>query len=346
VTTAQRAGPPGASGAGSRTVGVAYFGNRIVRHVAADMEGLAAAGFTGVLHTFTENDLAYYRATMGRIVEASHAAGLEVQLAPWGVCQLFGGEAESRFTAFNPGAGQVLDDGRATPAGCPNNPEVRAFVRAWADAAVEAGADRVFWDEPHWVHPEHFGLDPRRWGCRCQHCQAGWAERTGGRRLPSELTPDVLAFRQDCLVEFIADLVAHCRDQGAATTVCLLPLVGGVHGLPDWSPVASLPGLGTLATDPYWKAFGEPAGPFVGRFSELVGRLAADNGVGAQIWIQGFRMEPSDAPDIRTAVAAARAAGIEDLWTWGYEACGHISALAGSDPAAVWEVLRDALTGR
>jgi len=155
----------------------------------------------------------------------------------------------------------------------------------------------------------------------------------------------VLGFRQDCLVDFLADLVAHCHAQGAATTVCLLPLVGGVHGLPDWSAVAALPGLGTLATDPYWKAFAEPAGPFVTRFSELVGRLAADHGVGAQIWIQGFRMEPTDGPDIRTAVAAARAAGIEDLWTWGFEACGHMSALAGSDPAAVWEVLRGELTG-
>ena len=82
------------------------------------------------------------------------------------------------------------------------------------------------------------------------------------------------------------------------------------------------------------------------RFSELVGRLAADHAVGAQIWVQGFRMEPSDEPDIRAAVAAARAAGIQDLWTWGFEACGHMSALAGSDPAAVWKVLRDALTGR
>ena len=66
---------------------------------------------------------------------------------------MFGGEAESRFTAFNPDAGQVLDDGQATPAGCPNNPAVRSFVRAWADAAIDTGADHVFWDEPHWVHP-------------------------------------------------------------------------------------------------------------------------------------------------------------------------------------------------
>jgi hypothetical protein len=328
------------------SVGTSYFGNRVLRHVAADMEGLAADGFTGVLHTFSENDLAYYRESMGRIVEASHAAGLEVQIAPWGVAQMFGGEAESRFTAFNPDAGQVLDDGRATPAGCPNNPAVRAFVRSWADAAIDTGADHVFWDEPHWVHPEHFGLDPGRWGCRCRHCQDSFAERNDGAPLPAELTPEVLAFRQDCLVDFLADLVAYCHAQGAATTVCLLPLVGGVHGLPDWSAVAALPGLGTLATDPYWKAFSEPARPFVTRFSELVGRLAADHGVGAQIWIQGFRMEPSDGPDIRTAVAAARAAGIEDLWTWGFEACGHMSALAGSDPAAVWEVLRGELTGR
>jgi hypothetical protein len=49
--------------------GVAYFGSRIPRHVAADMQGLAA-----------------YRETMARIVADSHACGLEVQIAPWGVC--------------------------------------------------------------------------------------------------------------------------------------------------------------------------------------------------------------------------------------------------------------------
>ena len=39
----------------------AYFGSRIVRHVARDMEDLARRGFNAVLHTFSENDLAYYR---------------------------------------------------------------------------------------------------------------------------------------------------------------------------------------------------------------------------------------------------------------------------------------------
>jgi len=124
----------------ARRAGAAYFGNRIVRHVAADMEELSDAGFAGVLHTFSENDLAWYRGTMGRVVAASHDAGLSVAVAPWGVAQLFGGEAESGFTAANPDVGQVLDDGRSTPAGCPNNPAVRSFVRAWADAGFLDGS--------------------------------------------------------------------------------------------------------------------------------------------------------------------------------------------------------------
>jgi hypothetical protein len=323
------------------SAGAAYFGNRVPRHVAADMEALAARGFTGVLHTFSENDLAYYRGTMKRLVAASHDAGLEVQIAPWGVCQMFGGEAESRFTAHHPEVGQVLETGRRTPSGCPNDPRVRAFCREWADAAIETGADRIFWDEPHWVHPEHFGLPAEHWGCHCLHC-----EERFGRELPEELDAEVLAFRERCLVDFIGELVDHVAKQGARPVVCLLPLTGGVQGISDWSQVAALPGLDTLCTDPYWKAFGEPAEPFVREYAERIAGLASEHGIAAQLWIQGFRMEPGDADDIRAAVAAALAAGIEDLWTWAWEACAHMSALAGSDPAAVWEVLCDTLTSR
>jgi N-acetylmuramic acid 6-phosphate etherase len=326
------------------SAGVSYFGNRILRHVAADMEDLARRGFTGVLHTFTENDLAYYRKTMEQIVEASHAAGLEVQIAPWGVCQMFGGEAESRFTARRPELGQVLDTGRATPSGCPNQADVRSFVRKWADAAVETGADRIFWDEPHWVHPEHFGLPAEHWGCRCEACRAQFREQAGSE-MPTELTNEVLAFRESSMLEFLAELVGHVRGLGARTTVCLLPLTGGVHGISDWSRVAALPGLDSLATDPYWKVFGEPVEPFVGQYAGRLRELGDRHGVGAQLWIQGFRLEPGDEDDVVTAVRVARQHGIDDLWTWGYEACGHMSSLAGSDPPLVWEILGRELAG-
>src|SRR5205823_3819251 len=241
------------------SIGVSYFGNRILRHVAADMDDLAARGFTGVLHTMSENDLTYYRDTIGKMVEISHAAGLFVQVGPWGVGRTFGGEAESLFVANHPHVGQVLDSGRPVAAGCLNSEAYR-------------------------------------------------------------------------------ELTAYVAGLGASSTVCLLPHTTGSLGLADWSAVARLPGVATLATDPYWKAFDEPVIPFVTEFSERVAQQAAAAGIEAQIWIQGFRLGPEDADDIHAAVAAARAAGVEDLWTWGYEACGHMSYLGTRDPEAVWQI--------
>jgi N-acetylmuramic acid 6-phosphate etherase len=308
------------------------------------MDGLAAAGFTGVLHTLSENDFAYYRATLGAMVARSQAAGLEVQVGPWGVGRTFGGEAETRFVAVHPEVGQVLDDGRPTTAGCPNHPEYRAFVRSWATAAVETGADRVFWDEPHWAHPAHFEAAPERWGCRCRQCRGRYREEMG-EDMPTVLTPEVAKLREAWMVEFVGEMVAHVAGLGGRSTVCLLPLTEGFHGLADWSAVACLPGLDTLATDPYWQSFSQPVVPFVGGFARRLQTLAAEAGVGAQLWIQGFRLGPEDEEDIRAAVAEARAAGVGDLWTWGYEACGHMSYLGTRDPARVWAILTDALTG-
>jgi len=325
-------------------IGVSYFGNRILRHVAADMDDLAARGFTGVLHTMSENDLTYYRDTLGRIVEISHAAGLFVQVGPWGVGRTFGGEAESLFVANHPHVGQVLDSGRPVAAGCLNSEAYRAFVRSWAAAAVETGADRIFWDEPHWAHPAHFDEPAERWGCRCPRCVQRWCDETGDDDMPAELTAEVRVFRERCLVEFLGELAAYVAGLGASSTVCLLPHTTGSHGLADWSAVARLPGVATLATDPYWQAFGEPVVPFVTEFSERVAQQAAAAGIEPQIWIQGFRLGPDDAGDIRAAVAAARAAGVDDLWTWGYEACGHMSYLGTKDPDRVWEVLCGAMT--
>jgi hypothetical protein len=307
------------------------------------MEDLSRRGFTGVLHTFSENDLNYYRDQMRRIVDVSHEAGLEVQVNPWGLGHAFGGEAESLFLAVHPEAGQVFDDGRPVGAGCPNRPEFRAFVRSWADAAVETGADKVFWDEPHWANPDQFDASGERWSCRCERCRQLFSERFG-EPMPSELTPEVLTFREDSLVGFVRELVGHVHAKGARSTVCLLPLTEGPLGLSDWSEIARIPGLDTLATDPYWKAFDRPVREFVGGFARRIHDLGTGHGVNAQIWIQGFGLGPEDVPDIHAAVGAARAAGVEDLWTWGYEACGHMSYLGTREADEVWTALTEALT--
>ncbi len=315
--------------------GVSYFGVRIPRHVRRDLEDIAARGYTAVLHTFSENDLAYYRGTMAEIVAASHELGLEVQMCPWGVGRTFGGEAESRWVTFHPEACQVLDDGRRVATGCLNNPAYRAFCKEWAEAAVAAGTDYVFWDEPHWTVPAHVGIDdPARWACCCDVCR----ELAGGAPMQE--------FREASLVDFLREMVAHVASLGARNTICLLPLTEGSHGIKDWDGVAALPGLEVFATDPYWKNFDEPAGSFVERFATLLAETAARHGVRPQMWLPSFGLTRDDIPDLEAAIAATRAAGIDDLWTWGYEACGHMTHLATPDAPLVWEAITRAITKR
>ena len=325
---------------GGSAAGASYFGVRVLRHVRRDLEDLAARGYTGVLHTFSENDLAYYRGTMRDIVAASHELGLEVQMCPWGVGRTFGGEAESRWVTFHPEACQVLDDGRRVATGCLNHRVYRAFCKEWADAALDCGTDYVFWDEPHWTVPAHVGVaDEARWACRCDAC----AERFGAQ-LPAELTDEVRAFREASLVDFLREMVAHVRSRGGRNTICLLPLTESPHGIGDWDAVASLPGLDVLATDPYWKNFDESAGSFVGRFSRLLAETAGRHGIRAQLWVPSFGLHRDDIPDLVAAIDAAREVGVDDLWTWGYEACAHMTHLATPDAPEVWEAVTAALT--
>jgi N-acetylmuramic acid 6-phosphate etherase len=324
-----------------KRAGVSYFGVRIPRHARRDLEDMAARGYTAVLHTFSENDLAYYRGTMAEIVSASHNLGLEVQMCPWGVGRTFGGEAESRWVTFHPEACQVLDDGRRVATGCLNNPAYRAFCKEWADAALEIGTDYIFWDEPHWTVPEHVGVDdPERWACVCQICA-----ELSGLDLSKGLTPDVQQFREGSVVDFLGEVTAHVAARGGKNTICLLPLTEGAHGVSDWDSVAVLPHLSVLATDPYWKNFNESAESFVGRFARLLAETTARHDVEAQMWLPSFGLTRKDIPDLEAAVRATRAAGIGDVWTWGYEACGHMTHLATPDSPLVWEAITAALTG-
>src|SRR4051812_36108903 len=301
------------------------------------MLDLAARGYRGVLHTFSENDWAYYRETMGELVASSHRHGLFVQASPWGLGRTFGGEAESRFVAFHPDECQVIDDGRRVAAACLNSPAYRAFCAEWADWALECGVDSLFWDEPAWVVPAHVGVEPDRWSCRCSHC----AERFG-RELPRELDDEVRAFREASVVDFLREMLAR----GGANTICLLPATEGAYGISDWNMVASLPGLTTFATDPYWKHWNEAAGPFVRRFARLLRETCEAHGVAAQLWLPSFGLTKEEIPELEAAIAAAREEGVDDLWTWGYEACGHMTSLATPDAPLVWDAVSAALTGR
>jgi N-acetylmuramic acid 6-phosphate etherase len=85
---------------------------------------------------------------------------------------------------------------------------------------------------------------------------------------------------------------------------------------------------------------------FVRRFARLLREVADRHGVGAQLWVPSFGLTREDIPDLEAAVTAAREEGVDDLWTWGYEACRHMTHLATPDSPLVWEAASAALTGR
>src|SRR5206468_5820765 len=87
-------------------------------------------------------------------------------------------------------------------------------------------------------------------------------------------------------------------------------------------------------------------GAFVGRFAKLLAETAARHGVRPQLWVPSFGLTREDIPDLEAAIESTRAAGIDDIWTWGYEACGHMTRLATPDAPLVWESVTRALTHR
>jgi N-acetylmuramic acid 6-phosphate etherase len=163
--------------------------------------------------------------------------------------------------------------------------------------------------------------------------------------VPAELTPDAQAFREASVLDFLREVVAHVAARGGKNTICLLPATEGTHGISDWSTVASLPGLTTFATDPYWKHWNEPAEPFVRRFARLLNETCERHGVRSQLWLASFGLAKDEIPELEAAIAAAREEGVDDLWTWGYEACGNMTSLATPDAPLVWEAVSAALTG-
>jgi hypothetical protein len=338
-------------------IGVAYNGTRFIDDIKRDMRGLVDLGYTGVLHTFSENDFAYFRPTMKEAVEFSRSSGMQVLVDPWGVGNTFGGQAESWFIARHPDECQVLSNGRPVGAACLNSHVYRDFLVEWAAAAWALGPDALFWDEPHWASISRLEAMGRtevitdksreaEWACVCTRCVALFEDQYG-KQHPRDLTDDVVSFRRASLVSFIREVTTGAADLGAVNQLCLLPHFEGPHSLSKahWEEVASLPSLSTFGTDPYWGQFSRPLKGFVDNVSEFVVELARRHSKNPQIWIQGFKLGPEDTNDIDTAVSMVRAAGVDDIWVWGYKACGYVPWLGTRDPEVVWKAITKAMVG-
>lgn len=322
-------------------LGASYFGNRIQRYVAQDMRGLKQMGATWVLHTFSENDFYFYRGTMKELVAISHNEGLSVYLDPWGVGRVFGGEAFSQFALENPGTLQILNDGKPAPIACPNQPDFRRFMKDWISAAVECGADFLFWDEPHFYIPGWLGSRAGTWGCYCVVCQEKFRQKFG-KSMPVENNAVMEGFRQNSLRDFLEEMTSYTHTLGRKNALCVLPKEDGLPAKEQWDSFARISALNVFGTDPYWYGAKREAKEYVGKYSELVVEICRQyKELSAQIWIQGFRVPAGREGEIEIAFEAALQAGVRNIAVWGFEACACMSAIRSERPEVCWKTIKD-----
>jgi hypothetical protein len=350
--------------------GVSYFSGRTIRHVEADLADIAAHHCTYVVHCLTETDLAYYSDTMRDIVRATHQAGLQAWLDPWGVAAIFSGETFSRFPLDHPEAWQLLSDGRPVPTACPNHPTTRRFLRQWLEAAAGTGADVILWDEPHFYFGLLTGDLSGAWACHCDACQRAFRDRFG-HGLPTRFTDEARAFREASLLDLLSELCRLGHEKGLANALCLVPtgyrrmgfpeveerllrlvssagqgeeaLAALLHfGIDDWQAAAGIADLDIFACDPYWYFFGTDAERFMRAYGQRAADAARRHGRDLQLWVQAFSVPAGREEELRIGLKVARDVGATHLAAWSYEGTASMSRVRCVRPDVVWRILGEA----
>jgi len=316
--------------------GVSYFGNRILKHVEEDMKELKEIGFDVIVHTFSENDHKFYFRTMKDIVKLTKDLGMEVWIDPWGVGGIFGGEAFSNFLIENPSEWQITNRGRAVGSACFNSPKFREYMKRWLEAAVETGADAVFWDEPHFHILKDF---PKEWTCRCERCREKFKE-TYGHDMPEEFTEEVSNFRNETIKDFFEEVLSYSKKLGMKNVICFLPFESELFGLKDYESIAKIENVDNIGSDPYWMAFKLKMNPFLKETTQKILKLSSKYGKENHIWLQAFKVPRGREEDIVKGAKILKKENVDTVLFWGVFACKHISSIAPDDPEKTWEVVK------
>jgi hypothetical protein len=269
---------------------VAYFGNRYLHHFERDLEEICEHGFDAVVHCVTEADREWGMKRIAELFALTRDAGLSCWADPWGLAGVFGGEAHSGYRARG---GTVGADDRG----------LRALLRRWIADVAAAGAEWLFWDEPH------LGV---------------------GRG-------------SDELVAFLHELADHGREHGLRNSVCLTSTVPNMVLFPKLAAIDSIDDIGTDPyyrldvdeTDP------EPE-DYVGVWAERLRATAARHGKTCHVWVQAFNIAAGREEQIARCVEVARARGAGRIGVWGFRACEALD-IRPARPDVAWRVVGEAI---
>ncbi len=318
--------------------GVAYHDVRDLRHVREDLQDMLAHHCNFIVHTFSEADLSFYTRTMKEIVQLSKDLGLEVYIDPWGVGGIFGGEALSAFIGKSLDARQLNAAGESVPAACMNNPKFRSFMKIWIETAADIGSDVTFWDEPHFYTDDWYGSGiTSSWACRCSECQKLY-EQKNGRAMPQKLNEDVIAFREQTVVDFLTFACDYAKECGLRNALCVLPHEDTTFGTAGWDAFAAIRSLDIFGTDPYWAVSGLPLESYVRNKTRAAKDLCAKYGKELQMWVQAFLIQEGREDEVMQAAEIIYEEGTRNIAAWSYLGGGWMM-VRSDNGEKVWENL-------
>ena len=320
----------------SLLTGVAYHGNRMPSHAAADMLEIARADMDIVVHMLSHIDWVRHKNRMKEIFQVTKDLGLEVWVDNWGLAGAPGDS--SYFLSYHPEAHCIFSNGEMHPTQvCINSPAFRQFSKDWLNAVAEIGGETVFWDEPQIPTKKLTDdSDTRIYCCHCETCKALFAERYG-RPMPEEPDEDFLTFRTDSIVDYFRDVCAYSANLGLKNAICIMP--GAHHGITmeAMDRICRLPGMDNIGYDPYWYGRRSVKSPyeFVYNETKKLITLSEEYKKEHNLWIQTYAVPKGREEEIIEATAAAYDAGARTLLAWGYRG-SESNNYAAENPERTW----------
>ncbi len=324
--------------------GISYFGNRMPWYVEKDLRMLKDAGFSILVHTYSENDFRFYKKTMSDIAQMSKDMGFEIWADPWGWGGVFGGEAFSGFLQNNMDEAQVGNDGKLKGSVCLRSEVFKEYMKQWIDNVKEAGFDAIFWDEPHFHIPTPITNFPQQWTCRCERCKTAF-EKKYGYQMPIEYNQDISDFRNETAIEFFKQMSEYAKTIGLKNIVCFLPFETDLFGIRDFESIAKLPSIDDIGTDPYWFAFGLSVNPFVEDAAENIKKLSQKYSKTNHMWLEGFKVPKGREKELFEGFQVMKEHRIDKVLFWGVYACEHISSISPDDPRKTWDTILKIVEG-
>lgn len=312
--------------------GVAYHGNRILKHVHEDMVDIVKHNMNTVVHMFSHTDWDRHSGVMKDIVKISESVGLEVWIDNWGISGNPGDKAH--FLQYHPESHQVYSNGQVHPyQACYNSPAFIQFSKDWVYAVKEFGGKKIFWDEPHLPTTDINGNNV--FTCHCDTCKKLFLEKYG-KPMPSEFTPEVEKFRIQTIYNYFETVTDYAASLGLENSTCIM-----THTLRDTMDLINVKNITDFGIDPYFEKDNDEYG-FVYEYSKLIVDETKKLGKNNHIWIRGWDIKDGDEDKIILSADAAYDAGSRTILSWSFR--GAESNTYKCDKCEkVWQVTGEAM---